>query len=89
MIDPTIMIFTSGVLCTALGAAAMYFPAYAYGYKVADAKGDKFWAMQQKIKSQNAKEKREKKLRECKKGWQTRRERSRDMSTTITRAYEG
>jgi len=72
-ISPVVIVFIGGVICTALGAPAMYWPAYRRGYKVADAKGDKFWAMQQEIKAKNALEAWHKASKASYKGHETRR----------------
>ena len=72
MIDPTIIIFTGGVLCTALAA----FGGYIQGRNVARMESDNFWAMQQKIKAKDAKAKFEKASKNAKKGWETRRRRA-------------
>lgn len=71
MIDPTIMIFAGGVICTGLAA----FGGYIQGRNAARIESDKFWAMQKEVKAKSVQPRHEAGSKSAYKGHETRKRR--------------
>lgn len=76
--DPFVIVFIGGVVCTILGTGG----GYRWGRNDARIESNKFWTMQNEIKAKNVQDRYEKKLKECEKGWGTRRRR--EVATIVT-----
>ena len=80
MIDPTIIIFTGGVLCTALAA----FGGYIQGRNVARMESDNFWAMQKAVKAKSVQPRQEARSESAKKGHKTRKRIEKRVAVMLT-----